>query len=36
VKEYGISDEFIDAANKEEYGLQKVIEAYDRRIMNQP
>jgi len=34
VKEYGILDEFIDAA-KEEYGLQKIIEAYDKRIMNQ-
>jgi hypothetical protein len=35
VKEYGILDEFIDAA-KEEYGPQKIIEAYDKRIMNQP
>ena len=36
VKEYGILDEFIGAAKEEEYGLQKIIEAYDRRIMNQP
>jgi hypothetical protein len=35
VKEYGILDEFIDAAKEEEYGLQKIIEAYDKRIMNQ-
>jgi hypothetical protein len=35
VKEYGISDEFIDAAKEEEYGLQKIIDAYDKRIMNQ-
>ena len=36
VKEYGILDEFIGAAKEEEYSLQKIIEAYDRRIMNQP
>jgi hypothetical protein len=36
VKEYGILDEFIDAAKEEEYGLQKIIEAYDKRMMNQP
>lgn len=35
VKEYGILDEFIDAAKEEEHGLQKIIEAYDKRIMNQ-
>jgi hypothetical protein len=35
VKEYAILDEFIDAAKEEEYGLQKIIEAYDKRIMNQ-
>ena len=35
VKEYGILDEFIDAAKEEEDGLQKVIEAYDKRLMNQ-
>ena len=35
VKEYGILDEFIDAAKEEEYGLQKIIEAYDKRIINQ-
>jgi uncharacterized protein YqgQ len=35
VKEYGILNEFIDAAKEEEYGLQKIIEAYDKRLMNQ-
>ena len=35
VKEYGILDEFVDAAKEEEHGLQKIIEAYDERIMNQ-
>ena len=35
VKEYGILEEFIDAAKEEEDGLQKIIEAYDKRIMNQ-
>jgi len=35
VKEYGILDEFIDAAKEEEDGLQKIIEAYDKRMMNQ-
>jgi hypothetical protein len=35
VKEYDILDEFIDAAKEEEDGLQKVIEAYDKRLMNQ-
>ena len=35
VKECSFLDEFIDAANEEEYGLQKIIEAYDKRIMNQ-
>ena len=35
VKEYGILEEFIDAAKEEEHGLQKIIEAYDKRIMNQ-
>ena len=35
VKEYGILDEFIDAVKEEEHALQKIIEAYDKRIMNQ-
>ena len=35
LKEYGILDEFIDAAKEEEQGLQKIIEVYDKRIMNQ-
>ena len=35
VKEYGILDEFVDAAKEEEHGLQKIIEAYDKRITNQ-
>jgi hypothetical protein len=35
VKEYSFLDEFIDAAKEEEHGLQKIIEAYDKRIMNQ-
>jgi hypothetical protein len=35
VKECSILDEFIDAVREEEYGLQKIIEAYDKRIMNQ-
>jgi hypothetical protein len=35
MKEYGILDEFIYAAKEEEHGLQKIIEAYDKRIMNQ-
>ena len=35
VKECGILDEFVDAAKEEENGLQKIIEAYDKRIMNQ-
>jgi hypothetical protein len=35
VKECSFLDEFIDAAKEEEYGLQKIIEAYDKRIMNQ-
>jgi hypothetical protein len=35
VKEYMFLDEFIDAVREEEYGLQKIIEAYDKRIMNQ-
>ena len=35
VKEYGILDEFVDAAKEEEHGLQNIIEAYDKRIMNQ-
>jgi hypothetical protein len=32
VKEYGFFDEFLDALNEEEQGLQKIIEAYDKRI----
>ena len=35
VKEYGIFDEFTDAAKEEEHGLQKIIEAYDKRMTNQ-
>ena len=35
VKEYRFLDEFIDAVKEEEYGLQKIIEAYGKRIMNQ-
>ena len=35
VKEYGILDEFIEAVKEEEQGIQKIIEAYDKRIMNQ-
>jgi hypothetical protein len=35
LKEYDILDEFIDAANEEEQGLQKIIEVYDKRIMKQ-
>jgi hypothetical protein len=35
VKEYRFLDEFIDAVKEEEYGLQKIIEAYDKRIINQ-
>jgi hypothetical protein len=31
----GILDEFIDAVKEEEHALQKIIEAYDKRIMNQ-
>jgi hypothetical protein len=34
VKECSFLDEFIDAAKEEEHGLQKIIEAYDKRIMN--
>ena len=32
VKEYGFFDEFLDALKEEEQGLQKTIEAYDKRI----
>lgn len=32
VKEYGFFDEFLDAAKEEEHGLQKIIEAYDKRM----
>ena len=32
VKEYGFFDEFLDALKEEEQGLQKIIEAYDKRI----
>ena len=31
IKEYGFYNEFLDAANEEEQGLQKIIEAYDKR-----
>jgi hypothetical protein len=36
VKEYNLVDEFIEAVKKEEQGIQRIIEAYDKRIMNQP
>ena len=32
VKEYGFYNEFLDATREEEHGLQKVIEAYDKRV----
>jgi len=32
VKEYGFYNEFLDATKEEEHGLQKIIEAYDKRI----
>lgn len=32
MKEYGFLDEFIDAVKEEEQGLQKIIEAYDKRM----
>ena len=35
VKECSFLDEFIDAAKEEEHGLQKVIEVYDKRTVNQ-
>jgi hypothetical protein len=35
VKECRFLDEFIDAVKEEEYSLQRIIEAYDKRIMNQ-
>jgi hypothetical protein len=35
VKGYSFLDEFIDAVKEEEEGIQRIIEAYDRRIMNQ-
>jgi hypothetical protein len=35
VKEYGILDEFTDTAKEEKHGLQKIIEAYDKRITSQ-
>ena len=35
LKECSFLDEFIDAAKEEEHGLQKIIEAYDKRLMNQ-
>ena len=35
VKECSFLEGFIDAAKEEEYGLQKIIEAYDKRIMRQ-
>ena len=35
VKGYRFLDEFIDAVKEEEEGIQRIIEAYDRRIMNQ-
>ena len=35
VKEYSFLDEFIEAVKEEEQGIQRIIEAYDKRIMNQ-
>lgn len=35
VKEYGLLEEFVDAVKEEEQSLQKIIEAYDKRMMNQ-
>ena len=35
VKEYSFLDEFIDAVKEEEHGLQRIIEAYDKRMMDQ-
>ena len=35
VKEYSLLDEFIEAVKEEEQGIQRIIEAYDKRIMNQ-
>jgi len=32
VKEYGFFDEFLDALKEEEYDLQKIIEAYEKRM----
>jgi hypothetical protein len=32
VKEYGFYNEFLDAVKEEEQSLQKIIEAYDKRI----
>ena len=31
IREYGYYNEFLDAANEEEQGLQRIIEAYDKR-----
>ncbi len=36
VKEYNLLDEFIEAVKEEEQGIHRIIEAYDKRIMNQP
>jgi hypothetical protein len=35
VKECRFLDEFIDAVKDEEYGLQRIIEAYDKRMILQ-
>ena len=32
VKEYGLYNEFLDATREEEHGLQKVIEAYNKKV----
>ena len=32
MKEYGFYNEFLDATREEEHGLQKVIEAHDKRV----
>ena len=35
VKEYSFLDEFIEAVKEEEQGIQRIIDAYDKTIMNQ-
>jgi hypothetical protein len=36
VKEYNLADVFTEAVKEEEHGIERIIEAYDKRIMNQP